>query len=86
MGLMLQFTASPLRKVPYHFRLQTFKTSLFKVFKEEHAQSVAVDKIREFVNQEHPDAPFEDDELYAAIEAMMDENKVMLADQIVFLI
>ena len=54
--------------------------------KEEHLQSVHIDKLREYVNKEHSSETFDDDELFAAIEKMMEENQLMLADQTVFLI
>lgn len=67
-------------------RLKIFKTSLFEVFKTERSQSVVLDKIREFVNKQHSDAPFAENELMAAINKMMDDNQIMLADNVVFLI
>ena len=69
-----------------HFRLKIFKGALFEVFKTERAQSVTLDKVREFVNNLHSDAPFGEDELKAAINKMMDDNQIMLADNVVFLI
>lgn len=67
-------------------RLKIFKAGLFEVFKAERAQSVTLDKVREFVNNIHSDAPFNEDELKAAINKMMDDNQIMLADNVVFLI
>lgn len=68
------------------FRLKTFKTSLFNVFKTEHAQSLTVDRIREFVNEENREDKFGDAELFAAIDKMQDDNQIMLSENIVFLI
>lgn len=67
-------------------RLKTFKTSLFNVFKTEHAQSLTVDRIREFVNEENREDKFGDAELFAAIDKMQDDNQIMLSENIVFLI
>lgn len=68
------------------FRLKTFKTSLFNLFKTEHAQSLTVGRIREFVNEENRGEEFSDAELFAAIDKMQDDNQIMLSESIVFLI
>lgn len=67
-------------------RLKVFKSSLFNLFKSERAQSVSVEKVREHINKENSDEEFSDDELFAAIDKMSDDNQVMLADNMVFLI
>ena len=54
---------------------------MFDLFKAEHAQSVEIDKVKG-----HMGADFSEDEVYGAIEKMMDANQVMLADDVVFLI
>jgi hypothetical protein len=63
------------------FRLKTFRAKLFDLFKSEHAQSVEIDKVKG-----HMGADFTEDEVYGAIEKMMDANQLMLADDVVFLI
>ncbi len=56
------------------------------LFKLEHTQSVEVDKVKEHMNKEHPTHKFDNDEIYAAIDKMMEDNQLMLADNVVFLI
>ena len=73
-------------QIQFYFRLKKFQTSLLNLMKEEHLQSVQIDKLREYVNKEHSSETFDDDELFAAIEKMMEDNQLMLADQTVFLI
>ncbi len=45
-----------------------------------------VDKVKEHMNKEHPTHKFDNDEIYAAIDKMMEDNQLMLADNVVFLI
>ena len=68
------------------FRLTKFKASLFQLFKEEHAQSVSIEKVKEHMNKEHSAEPFKEEELFAALDKMMDDNQLMVSDQVVFLI
>ncbi|PVD32239.1 hypothetical protein C0Q70_07672 [Pomacea canaliculata] len=67
-------------------RLNAFRTSLYKLFQAQRAQSVQLDQVVTHVNAEHPDEQFSKEEVTSAILAMMDENQVMLSDNIVFLI
>jgi len=67
-------------------RLKIFKTQLHDLFKIEHKQSVEVKKVKEHVNKECVDSPFDDDEIFAAIDEMMDQNQLMLSEDMVFLI
>lgn len=62
-----------------------FKTLLNRLFTEQHAQSLPVERIREFVNSQQR-TEFSDGEMKAAIEKMTDENQIMEADGQVFLI
>lgn len=62
-------------------KLKTFRAKLFDLFKSEHAQSVHLDKVKG-----HMGTNFTDDEVFSAIQKMMDANQVMLADDVVFLI
>ncbi|KAF7268434.1 hypothetical protein GWI33_018443 [Rhynchophorus ferrugineus] len=66
-------------------RLSSFKTSLSKAFQENRTQALNLAKVREFVNQDNSN-PYTQGEISAAIDRMSDDNQVMLADGIVFLI
>lgn len=66
-------------------RLESFKESLMKIFRDDRTQSITIDRIKEVMNKEHAD-PFDDGEIFAAIEVMSDANQVMLADSTLFLI
>ena len=65
----------------YCFRLKTFRAKLFELFKQEHAQTVSLDKVKGQMGSD-----FSEDEIFGAIDQMMDANQVMLADDAVFLI
>jgi len=67
-------------------RLKSFKSSLFKAFKEEHKQSLTLDKVRQQVDADHAGVEFSDAELWAAIDRMQDDNQIMVSDNVVFLI
>ncbi|KAK3087981.1 hypothetical protein FSP39_013043 [Pinctada imbricata] len=66
-------------------RLKTFRTSLYNLFKAEHAQSVSLEKVKGHMKKQHGD-DFSEDDIFAALEKMMEANQVMLADDVVFLI
>lgn len=66
-------------------RLKSFKARLFQVFQESHAQSVGMTSLLPAINQEQ-EVPFSEEEVRAALSRMQDDNQVMLADDIVFLI
>ncbi|KAF7991169.1 hypothetical protein HCN44_002731 [Aphidius gifuensis] len=66
-------------------RFSTFKTTLHKLFQQQRAQSLALDKVKEFLNQQHT-PEFTSGEVTAAINKMTDANQLMLADDQVFLI
>ncbi|KAK2162609.1 hypothetical protein LSH36_95g04000 [Paralvinella palmiformis] len=67
-------------------RLKTFKASLFHLFKKEHCQSLSINSVRTHVNEENKDEPFSDDEMFGALDRMMDDNQVMLSEDTIFLI
>ena len=67
-------------------RLKVFKATLLKLFKLEHAQSLELERVRSFVNDENAGSEFSDGEMTAAIERMSDDNQIMLADNVIFLI
>ncbi|KAG5886368.1 hypothetical protein JTB14_034902 [Gonioctena quinquepunctata] len=66
-------------------RLSSFKSGLQRAFRDNRAQSLSLNRIREFVNVDNS-SPFTQNEINAAILTMTDDNQVMLADGIVFLI
>ncbi|CAG9761851.1 unnamed protein product [Ceutorhynchus assimilis] len=66
-------------------RLKSFKTALCKAFQENRTQALALVKVKEFVNKNNA-SPYSQGEIAAAIEKMGDENQVMMADGIIFLI
>lgn len=66
-------------------RLKEFKSSLFAVFQSSHAQSVKMASLMEELNKERQQR-FAQDEVRAALARMQDDNQVMVADDIVFLI
>ncbi|KAJ3607284.1 hypothetical protein NHX12_026795 [Muraenolepis orangiensis] len=66
-------------------RLKSFKARLFSVFQEAHAQSVGMIALLKAVNKEQ-EPPFSDVEVRAALSRMQDDNQVMVADDIIFLI
>uniref|UniRef100_A0A672HHW0 DNA replication licensing factor MCM3 n=1 Tax=Salarias fasciatus TaxID=181472 RepID=A0A672HHW0_SALFA len=65
--------------------LKEFKSSLFAVFQSAHAQSVKMAALVEDVNRERRER-FSEAEVRAALARMQDDNQVMVADDIVFLI
>ena len=42
-------------------------------------------RVREYMDTEHKDNPFTEDEIQAAIQQMTDDNKVMLTDEMLFI-
>ena len=68
------------------FRFKSFKTSLVKIFREERAQSLPLQRIVTFANIEESGEEFSEGEISAAVTQMTDANQIMLADNLVFLI
>ncbi|KAG9478953.1 hypothetical protein GDO78_012560 [Eleutherodactylus coqui] len=66
-------------------RMKEFKAALLKAFKTTRSQSVAVNQLLELINKENLD-PFELSEVKEALDNMQNDNQVMLADDVVFLI
>lgn len=66
-------------------RLKTFKSSLLGLM-QHGKQSAEVKEVKEHVNKEAGADAFDDEEIHAAIDQMMDENQLMLSDKMVFLI
>ena len=67
-------------------RIGVFKKSLLSLFKTKRAQSLPVNALQEFLNSENASEPFSEDEMYAAIQRMQDDNQIYLSDNILFLI
>lgn len=66
-------------------RLKEFKSSLFAVFQSAHAQSVKMKTLMDDINKGR-EKRFTEAEVRDALARMQDDNQVMLADDIIFLI
>ncbi|XP_040210056.1 maternal DNA replication licensing factor mcm3 [Rana temporaria] len=66
-------------------RIKQFKAALVKAFKTTRSQSVAIGQLLELINKGNPD-PFESSEVKKALDNMQNDNQVMVADDVVFLI
>ncbi|XP_057679287.1 DNA replication licensing factor MCM3 isoform X2 [Corythoichthys intestinalis] len=66
-------------------RLKEFKSSLFKVFQSAHAQSVKMEVLMDGINKESL-VRFTEAEVRTALTRMQNDNQVMVADDIIFLI
>lgn len=66
-------------------RLKEFKSSLFAVFQSAHAQSVNMKDLKDDINKAR-EKHFSDDEIRSALARMQEDNQVMVADDIIFLI
>ncbi|KAM8725409.1 DNA replication licensing factor MCM3 [Acanthopagrus schlegelii] len=66
-------------------RLKEFKSSLFAVFQSAHAQSVKMKTLMDDINKER-EKRFSEPEVRSALRRMQDDNQVMVADDIIFLI
>ncbi|XP_077126529.1 maternal DNA replication licensing factor mcm3 isoform X3 [Ranitomeya variabilis] len=66
-------------------RVKEFKAALLKAFKTTRSQSVAVSQLLELINNGNPN-PFQASEVKEELDNMQNENQVMLADDVVFLI
>ncbi|XP_053192622.1 DNA replication licensing factor MCM3 [Scomber japonicus] len=66
-------------------RLKEFKSSLFAVFQSAHAQSVKMTMLMDNINKER-ETRFTEPEVRTALTRMQDDNQVMVADDIIFLI
>lgn len=67
-------------------RLKIFKSGLQKAFREAREQAIALDKIVKYINENSGDETFTQSEVDSAVEKMTDDNQIMVADGIVFLI
>ncbi|KAK2863832.1 hypothetical protein Q7C36_002986 [Tachysurus vachellii] len=66
-------------------RLKEFKAALLEVFRAAHAQSVGMNALMGEINKDRS-VPFGKPEVQAALARMQDDNQVMVADDIIFLI
>ncbi|XP_054474182.1 DNA replication licensing factor MCM3 [Anoplopoma fimbria] len=66
-------------------RLKEFKSSLFAVFQSAHAQSVKMANLTDDINKGR-ESRFTEPEVRKALARMQDDNQVMMADDIIFLI
>jgi DNA replication licensing factor MCM3 len=67
-------------------RLAIFKNGLQKVFREARDSSLPVERIVNYVNVNSGDVAFSQGEIASALERMTNDNQIMVADDIVFLI
>jgi DNA replication licensing factor MCM3 len=67
-------------------RLNVFKNGLQKVFRETRESSLPVDRIVNYINQNSGDEAFSQGEVNSALDRMTNDNQIMVADDIVFLI
>ncbi|KPJ04543.1 DNA replication licensing factor MCM3 [Papilio xuthus] len=67
-------------------RLTQFKSALQQLFREQRANSLPLDKVTSYVNNKYSHQTFSSDEVQAALHRMTQDNQLMMADDIVFLI
>lgn len=67
-------------------RLNIFKNGLQKLFRESRESSLPVERIVAYVNLNSGDIAFSQGEIKSALERMTNDNQIMVADEIVFLI
>jgi DNA replication licensing factor MCM3 len=79
-------TESPAAATITDDRLKIFKNGLQKAFREAREQSMSLDRITAYINKESGDEVFNLGEVNAAVAKMTDDNQIMVADGIVFLI
>ena len=67
-------------------RLNVFKNGLQMIFRESRDASLPVERIVNYVNQQSGDVAFSQGEITSALDRMTNDNQIMVADDIVFLI
>lgn len=67
-------------------RLVVFRTGVHKAFRDARSESLAFEKIKDFVNKENENEIFSQGEIDSAVIRMTDDNQIMVADGIVFLV
>lgn len=66
-------------------RFKLFRTSLHKLFQQQRAQTLSLDKVKQFMNKEHS-PEFTAGEIKASIHKMTEANQIMFSDDQLFLI
>ncbi|CAK1543804.1 unnamed protein product [Leptosia nina] len=79
-------TSVPAKTTIDNKRLTQFKSALQQLFRDERANSLPLDRITQYVNEKYSHATFDSGEITAALHRMTQDNQVMMADDIVFLI
>lgn len=67
-------------------RLSVFKNGLQKIFRESRESSLPVERIVKYINENSGDVSFSQGEITSALERMTNDDQIMVADDIVFLI
>ncbi|XP_034828694.1 DNA replication licensing factor Mcm3 [Maniola hyperantus] len=67
-------------------RLAQFKDTLQQMFRSERVSNLPLDRITAQLNDKFCHEPFDGDEIHAALQRMTNDNQVMMADDMVFLI
>lgn len=67
-------------------RLIIFKNGLQRIFRETRESSLPVERVVNYVNQNSGDVAFTQGEIKSALERMTNDDQIMVADEIVFLI
>lgn len=68
------------------FRLQIFKVGLQKLFRTAFNQTLQIDEIRKNINKDTKTEAFSEGEIKSALKKMEEDNQIMVADNVVFLI
>jgi len=67
-------------------RLASFGAALSRMFQEQHSQTVTVADASEYIRARHAAQPFSEGETQAALAKLTDQNKIMVSDDLIFLI
>lgn len=78
--------ASVINAIFIFLRLSQFKASLQQMFRQQRSQSLSLPHIQQNINTHTTGQHFTPQEVTGALNQMTEENQVMLADGIVFLI
>lgn len=67
-------------------RLIIFRTGVHKAFRDARTETLSFEKLKDFVNKENENEIFSQGEIDSAVIRMTDDNQIMVADGIVFLV
>ncbi|XP_041968023.1 DNA replication licensing factor Mcm3 [Aricia agestis] len=67
-------------------RLSQFKSALQQLYRDERANNLPLDRVTSHINQLYSHEPFDAGEIHAALNRMTQDNQVMMADDIIFLV